>query len=150
MTTVITMLSKQSERDWVQLFHPRQSDGGLGWCEVGYESAVCPGSQKGQLCPGCIKHSSASWSKILLYTALEGVVPPGVPCAVLGATILEKHKIIGEHQEEGAWGGERPCGQDVVRGNWDHWFGGVWRKEGWGVISWKSITSSRGVVDGRC
>lgn len=45
---------------------------------------------------------SAGPGKLVLCPALPciGVAPAGVLCAVLGAAILEEHKIIGEHQEE--------------------------------------------------
>lgn len=39
--------------------------------------------------------------KLVQYPAVHCIERCGVPCAILGATVLEEHEIIGEHQEEG-------------------------------------------------
>lgn len=47
---------------------------------------------------------SAGPGKLVQCLALQCIglqATPGVLCAVLGARVLETHKIIGEHQEDG-------------------------------------------------
>lgn len=61
----------------------------LGWWQVEYKSAVCPGSQKSQPCPG-VHQAQHSW--LVKGSDCSGlrctrVIPPRVQGAVLGASI---------------------------------------------------------------
>ena len=64
---------KQSGRWEVGEQPHRKGSGGSGWCQVGRESAECPVSQKGQLCPGVhqIQHQHQAWEGVVFLCAVR-------------------------------------------------------------------------------
>lgn len=121
----------------------RKRSGSLGWWQVACESTVCPGGQKGQPCPGMhqVQHHKPVEGGGCEYPHCTGAA---LPCAVWSASVQEGH--------QSASGGEQPRRWKVLRARlrrrvWGHLPCSACWREGWGVTSSQSTTSSREAVE---